>query len=83
MENVTFAFCILLQANGFERFSTTRSDKVSQFFRGFQKVPGTTQNRSFGTTFWRLIGRHTTAGNQAFTVIKNHTNRRAGVRESR
>ena len=56
MENVTFAFCILLQANGFERFSKTRSDKVSQFFRGSQTGPGTTQNRSFGTTFWRLIG---------------------------
>ena len=56
MENVTFAFCILLQANGFERFSKTRSDKVSQFFRGSQKGSVTTKNRSFGTTFWRLIG---------------------------
>ena len=56
MENVTFAFCILLQANGFERFSKTRSDKVSQFFRGSQKGSGTTKNRSFGTTFWRLRG---------------------------
>ena len=56
MENVTFAFCILLLANGFERFGKTRSDKVSQFFRGSQRGPGTPPNRSFGTTFWRLRG---------------------------